>query len=226
MRKRLYQGRWPREQGDMFVTKSHKKREQHNADEIQDKDEVSLNGAQEEPVAEAEAAPEDTAAEELARTAAERDEFFDQLQRSRAEFINYRKRTDQERLRLAEVFTSETLKQFLPVIDDFDRAIESVPENEQTSGWVTGISLIYQKLLGILERAGVEVIDSLGQPFDPAVHEAVATEPGTSGQLVVEVYQKGYRLGDTLLRPAMVKMGDAPAETVGSSTNTKTAFDA
>jgi len=153
----------------------------------------------------------------------ERDGYFDQLQRSRAEFVNFRKRTDQERLKLAEIFTAETLKQFLPVLDDFERAIEAVPESDKASGWVAGISLIQQKLSGILERAGVQAVDSLNQPFDPAVHEAVATEPGTSGQTVVEVYQKGYKLGDTLLRAAMVKTGDAP-ESVGSASTTT--FDA
>jgi len=197
------------------VTKSDKKRNQPQADETVN--ETTANGAVEAPV-------EDDLAGELARITSERDDYLDQLQRSRAEFINYRKRTDQERLKLAEIFTAETLKQFLPVIDDFERAIEAVPENEQESGWVAGITLIYQKLRGILERAGVEVLEALHQPFDPSVHEAVATEPGSTGQAVVEVYQKGYKLGDTLLRVAMVKTGDAPAEAVGSAS--KTTFDA
>jgi molecular chaperone GrpE len=199
--------------------RKHKKTEETVTDE-----QHMPNGASTESIADAEDAAPEVTTEDIARLTAERDDYLEQLQRSRAEFINYRKRTDQERLKLAEIFTSETLKQFLPVIDDFDRAIGAVPESEKASGWVAGISLIYQKLLGILERAGVEVIDSLGQPFDPAVHDAVATEPGTTGQAVVEVYQKGYKLGDALLRAAMVKTGDAPAETVGTSTNTT--FDA
>jgi molecular chaperone GrpE len=201
--------------------KSDKKRDQQVTDETMNGTEQVADGERDENVAVAEA-PETDLAAELARVTEERDSYVDQLQRSRAEFINFRKRTDQERLKLAEIFTAETLKQFLPVIDDFERAIEAVPESEKASGWVAGISLIQQKLSGILERAGVQVVDSLNQPFDPAVHEAVATEPGTSGQMVVEVYQKGYKLGDTLLRAAMVKTGDAP-ETVGASTTT---FDA
>lgn len=146
--------------------------------------------------------------DELTRVMAERDDFLDQLQRSRAEFVNYRKRTEMERLRMADVFRAETLKQFLPVIDDFERAVAAVPIEEQQAGWMAGIVMIQKKLAGLLERAGVEAIDALNQPFDPSIHEAVATDPGSKGDTVVEVYQKGYRLGDSLLRPAMVKTGD------------------
>lgn len=151
----------------------------------------------------------DDEASELEQAIAERDDYLDQLQRSRAEFINFRKRTEQERQRLGEMFTASTLAQFLPVLDDFQRAVEAVPEEEKDSGWVTGIRMIEKKFEDILERAGVVPIDALNEPFDPSVHEAVATEPGTSGQTVVEIYQKGYKLGDTLLRAAMVKTGDA-----------------
>ncbi|HVL22970.1 MAG TPA: nucleotide exchange factor GrpE [Thermomicrobiales bacterium] len=205
-----------------MTRKSDKARDQQVADETMNGTDQVADGEHEENVAAADA-PETDLAAELARVTEERDGYFDQLQRSRAEFVNFRKRTDQERLKLAEIFTAETLKQFLPVLDDFERAIEAVPESDKASGWVAGISLIQQKLSGILERAGVQAVDSLNQPFDPAVHEAVATEPGTSGQTVVEVYQKGYKLGDTLLRAAMVKTGDAP-ESVGSASTTT--FDA
>lgn len=152
---------------------------------------------------------EQDAESELERVIAERDEYFDQLQRSRAEFINFRKRSEQEKTRLGELFTSNTLAQFLPVLDDFERAIAAVPEKDKDSGWVAGITMIQKKLLGILERANVESIDQVNVPFDPAVHEAVAAEPGTNGDTVVEIYQKGYKLGGTLLRAAMVKTGDA-----------------
>lgn len=141
--------------------------------------------------------------------AAERDEYLDQLQRSRAEFINYRKRTDAEKRRLGEMFTANTLTQFLPVVDDFDRAMSAVPEDEQDTGWVNGITMIQAKLNTLLQKAGVNEVPGVNAPFDPAMHEAVAVEPGSSGDTVVEVYQKGYRLGETLLWPAMVKTGDA-----------------
>lgn len=223
-RRRLLRGSGPRRQGDSYVTTSNRgsdnERDQQATGEPVE-EQVPTNGQVDETGAEADATAQDLA-EQLAKVTAERDDYFDQLQRSRAEFINYRKRTDQERLRLAEIFTAEALKQFLPVIDDFDRAVANVPESERQNSWISGITLIHQKLLGILERAGVQTVDALNQPFDPAVHEAVATDPGSSGQSVVEVYQKGYRLGDTLLRAAMVRTGDASPEAVGTTTT----FDA
>jgi molecular chaperone GrpE len=155
---------------------------------------------------------EEDAQDVIEKLIAQRDEYLDQLQRSRAEFINYRKRTEAERLKLGELFTSNTLSQFLPVIDDFDRALEAVPGDQSDSGWVSGITMIHAKLRGLLERAGVKEVDGVNAPFDPAIHEAVASEPGSSGDHVVEVYQKGYKLGDTLLRAAMVKTGDKAAE--------------
>lgn len=141
---------------------------------------------------------------------AERDDYLDQLQRSRAEFINYRKRTDAEKLRLGEMFTASTINRFLPVIDDWDRAMAAVPENEHDDGWFTGIQMIQSKFRQLLDGAGVKEVEALNVPFDPSVHEAVNVEPGSSGSHVVEVYQKGYKLGDTLLRPAMVKTGNPP----------------
>lgn len=141
--------------------------------------------------------------------AAERDRYLDQLQRERADFANFRRRVDQERALARQLASRDVLAQLLPVLDDFDRALGSVPPEHADSGWVTGTAMVGKKLAGILERSGVERVESLGERFDPAVHEAVATEPGSSGEFIVEVYQQGYRLGQSLLRPAMVKTGDA-----------------
>ena len=127
------------------------------------------------------------------------------------------RRTEAERLKLGDMFTSNTLAQFLPVIDDFDRAMMAVPEDQKENGWVSGITMIHNKLHGILERAGVTEVEGVNAPFDPAVHEAVASDPGSSGEVVVEVYQKGYKIGDTLLRAAMVKTGDKVAEPESAS---------
>jgi molecular chaperone GrpE len=163
----------------------------------------------------------------LAKAIAERDDYLDQLQRSRAEFINYKRRNDQERAQLRQFVARDVLAQFLPVIDDFDRALMSVPDEERETGWMKGVAMIQTKLHGIAERLGVTQVEALGQPFDPSVHEAVATEPGTSGSHVIEVYQNGYRIGDVLVRPAMVKTGD-PAPDAGNDDNddADTAFDA
>lgn len=165
---------------------------------------------------------------QLAAVSAERDEYLDQLQRSRAEFANYRRRIEQEKQILRDLANRDALIQFLPVVDDFERALAAVPEADRSAGWLSGITLIQNKLNGILERAGVSPVDALGQPFDPSQHEAVATEPGTAGSHVVEVYQRGYRVGDQLARPAMVKTGNPPAE-MSSETNPSKgapAFDA
>jgi molecular chaperone GrpE len=148
------------------------------------------------------------AVDELEQLRAERDDYLDQLQRSRAEFINFKRRNDQERFLLRELVTRDVLGQFLPVVDDFERALGTLPESERKNSWVAGMEMIQAKLNGLLERAGVTKIDALGKPFDPKEHEAVATEPGTSGSVVTEVYQAGYKVGDSLLRPAMVKTGD------------------
>ncbi len=163
----------------------------------------------EEPDVDEESDEEESIVEKLI---AQRDDYLDQLQRSRAEFINFRKRSEAEKLRLSEMVTASTIGKFLPVIDDWDRAMEAVPENEDDDSWVKGIKMIQGKFHQVLESSGVEEVDGVGSKFDPAIHESVATEPGSSGEVVVEVYQKGYKLGDTLLRAAMVKTGDAPQE--------------
>lgn len=143
---------------------------------------------------------------------AQRDDYLDQLQRSRAEFINFRKRSEAEKLRLSEMFTASAIGKFLPVIDDWDRAMAAVPENEHDDSWFKGIQMIQEKFHRLLESTGVKEVDGVGSKFDPAIHESVATDPGSSGEFVAEVYQKGYKLGDTLLRAAMVRTGDAPEE--------------
>ena len=154
---------------------------------------------------------EEQEVDELEQLRSERDDYLDQLQRSRAEFLNFKRRTDQERFALRELIGRDVLSQFLPVVDDFERALGSLPESERGSSWVSGMELIQSKFTGILDRAGVKKVDALNKPFDPKEHEAVATKPGTSGSHVVEVYQAGYKIGDALLRPAMVKTGD-PAD--------------
>jgi molecular chaperone GrpE len=160
-------------------------------------------------------------ADELARAISERDDYLDQLQRSRAEFINFKRRNEQERAALRQFVTRDVMSQVLPVVDDLDRAIGAIPESDRETGWVKGVEMIQSKLAGTLERLGITRIDSLGQPFDPAVHEAIGTQPGSSGNTVVQVYQDGYRLGDLLVRPAMVMTGDPiPADEVQEATAT------
>jgi molecular chaperone GrpE len=178
--------------------------------EVTDATKTKLNG--EDPT-EATAPPTngvgpETAESDLATVTAERDNYLDQLQRTLAEFANYRRRVDQERVQAREFATRELLRQLVPILDDLQRALGSVPEDDRETPWVQGVQLIERKLVSLLEREGVTPIDAVGQPFDPALHEAVASDPGSGGQTVVEVYQTGYRHRNNLLRPAMVRIGD------------------
>jgi molecular chaperone GrpE len=155
-------------------------------------------------------APTDGETPDPAAVVAERDGYLEQLQRERADFANYRRRVEQERAAARQLANRDLLAQILPVLDDFNRAMAAAPSGEGEQSWVSGTRMIGKKLAAVLERAGVTPYESLGQPFDPALHEAVATDPGSLGTIVVEVYQEGYRLGQNLLRPAMVKTGDPP----------------
>jgi len=139
---------------------------------------------------------------------AERDDYLDRLQRSVAEFQNFRRRVDADRERMREVATRDVLKSVLPVLDDLQRAVVALPEGQRDAPLGEGLMAIVRKFAGVLERNGVSAIDQVGEPFDPAKHEAVATEPGSGGSVVVEIYQTGYAQGESLLRPAMVKVGD------------------
>jgi molecular chaperone GrpE len=138
-------------------------------------------------------------------------EYLDALQRERASFINYRRRTDQERAETYQYATAALIKKLLPVLDDFDRALGAIPEQERKNNrWVEGVELIDKKLHSIMEQEGVEPIDALGQPFDPTVHEAVAFDDNSGGgenvDIVSEVFANGYKLHDKVIRPAIVKV--------------------
>ncbi|MDQ2655398.1 MAG: nucleotide exchange factor GrpE [Chloroflexota bacterium] len=167
-----------------------------------------------EMVAEDEAATAEAAAAENAELdaiAAERDRYLDQLQRTTAEYANYRRRTEQDRERQRLSANEQLLREFVPVLDDFQRGLTSVPENDDTASMIAGLRLVEQKFLNTLRKHGVAPVEALGAQFDPALHEAVEMDPA-GGDTVVAVYQPGYRLGDGVLRPAMVKVGPAPAE--------------
>ena len=138
-------------------------------------------------------------------------QYLEALQRERASFINYKRRMEQERTETVQYASAELLKKLLPVVDDFDRALAAIPEQERKNNkWVEGVELIARKLHTILEQQGVEPIEALNQPFDPNLMEAVAFEDnageGDHVDIVSEVFGKGYKLRDRVLRPAMVKV--------------------
>jgi len=135
----------------------------------------------------------------------ERDALQDRLLRTAAEFDNYRKRMDRERRDLAEYTAGEAIKDLLPIIDNLERALQAPAQDDPLR---KGVELIHKQMLEILRRRGVTPIEALGADFDPNVHEAVTQEESAQHREgeVMEELQRGYKVGDRLLRPAMVKV--------------------
>jgi molecular chaperone GrpE len=133
--------------------------------------------------------------------------YYRNWQRSAADFANYKRRVEQERGEQARFANAATVINILPVFDDLDRAVETVDANLAGLNWVQGVIAIHRKFANMLEAMGVAEIPASGEAFDPAVHEAVAQQPGEANR-VLHVVQKGYRLGERVVRPAMVIVGD------------------
>jgi molecular chaperone GrpE len=132
-------------------------------------------------------------------------EAVDVAKRLAADFSNYRKRMEAERLDYAKFAKADLIAKLLDVLDAYDRALATIPEELKTSSWVEGMWLIERKLRQILEAEGLQAIDSLGQPFDPYQHDAVAhIESDEPEGTVITEHQKAYRLHDRVIRPAMV----------------------
>ncbi|MEN9938277.1 MAG: hypothetical protein RLZZ387_4856 [Chloroflexota bacterium] len=156
-------------------------------------------------------APAQTLEELQARVAQlekEASEYKDSYLRATADYRNFKRRTEQERADLIRSASAGLLLKLLPVLDDLERAMQSVTPEVEASAWYGGFKLIPQKLQTIVESEGVKPIEALGQDFDPNQHEAVIYEaaPGQEGKVVAEL-QKGYVLRDRVLRPTMVKVG-------------------
>lgn len=137
----------------------------------------------------------------------EKDALQDRLLRTAAEFDNYRKRVERERREASEYAAADVLSELLPIIDNFDRALQA-PAGPETDAFRKGIELIHRQMLELLRKRGVKPIDALGADFDPNFHEAVVHETSSDhreGEVMQEL-QRGYTLGDRLLRPAMVKV--------------------
>jgi molecular chaperone GrpE len=159
--------------------------------------------------------PESSAdAAELKR---QRDDYYDRLLRKTAEFDNYRKRTDRERIQLADAAAADLLTDLLPLVDDLERALKAdIPADAAGKAGAgqsirKGVELIHRQLLDILRKRGVKPIEALGADFDPHFHNAVVYDPaeGRRDGEVIEEFARGYMLGDRLLRPAMVKVAKA-----------------
>jgi len=138
------------------------------------------------------------------------------LQRLAADFANYRKRTDAERMEFAKYAKADLIRKLLDVLDGYDRALETMPDEVQGQPWVEGMRLVERKLRALLEAEGLQALDAVGKPFDPYVHEAVAHVPSDEPDgSVVSEYQKGYRLHERVIRPALVTVSSGPATPAG-----------
>jgi molecular chaperone GrpE len=142
-------------------------------------------------------------------------EHMTTLQRTAADFANYKRRTAEDRERELGLASEFLLRKVLVIADDFDRALDAMPAELQSVSWIEGIVLLDRKLRALLDSEGVTPIEAVGRPFDPREHEAIATVPATGkpdGEVVAEV-QRGYRVRDRILRPAMVAVagGDEAA---------------
>lgn len=137
-------------------------------------------------------------------------DFKDQWLRAVADYKNYKRRAEQERAELIRSASAGLVLKLLPVIDDFERAVASVPPDIADHAWWAGTQLIAQKLRTILESEGVTAIEAEGHDFDPTLHDAVMYEEtdGEDGKVTAEL-RKGYRLHERVLRPSMVKVGKA-----------------
>ena len=150
---------------------------------------------------------------ELTEARAASEEHLYNWQRSAADFANFKRRTDDERATMGQFTNALLIGKLLTVLDDFDRALESVP-SEAHDAWIEGVKLTERKLRGVLESEGVTAIEALGEPFDPNLHEAVAHEETVDhpDNSVIGEVQRGYRLHDRVIRPSLVRVANNPKE--------------
>jgi molecular chaperone GrpE len=132
-------------------------------------------------------------------------------QRAQADFVNYKRRAEQEKEEISQFANSILILNLLPVLDDWERALASIPEDQADLGWVEGVRLIERKLRGTLEALGLSPIEAVGQPFDPNLHEAAMQGKGEEGIVVGEL-RKGYKFRDRVIRPTKVVVGNGEKE--------------
>ncbi|MCH8007710.1 MAG: nucleotide exchange factor GrpE [Chloroflexi bacterium] len=136
---------------------------------------------------------------------------YESWQRSAADYQNYKRRMEEERREVARLASVSLIMNLLPLMDDIERALSSVDPKIAGLTWIDGIWMIYRKFEAVLQNAGVTEIEADAQQFDPTVHEAISEVDGEEGK-VVSVVQKGYKLGDRVIRPAMVVVGKGGGE--------------
>ncbi|UCD53807.1 MAG: nucleotide exchange factor GrpE [Dehalococcoidia bacterium] len=132
-------------------------------------------------------------------------------QRAQADFINYRRRSEQEKKDIGKFANAALMLDLLPILDDLERAFAAIPSHPTKASWIDSIRLIERKLWASLEAQGLSQIKALGEPFDPNFHEAMRQDKGREG-IVVEELQRGYTLHDRVIRPSKVVVGNGEEE--------------
>ena len=135
-------------------------------------------------------------------------ELTDKVKRQLAEFENFRNRTEKEKSQMYMVGARDVIEKLLPVVDNFERGLKSIPEDQKDGPVASGMEMIYKQLITVLTDLGVTPIEAVGQEFDPNLHNAVmhAEDEGLGENIVAEEFQKGYKYKDTVLRHSMVKV--------------------
>ncbi len=138
------------------------------------------------------------------------EELTDKVKRQMAEFDNFRKRTEKEKSTMYEMGAKDIIERMLPVVDNFERGLTSIPESEKNTAFVEGMEKIYKQFQKVLEDAGVKAIEAAGQPFDPNFHNAVmhVEDENLGENIVAEELQKGYMYRDSVVRHSMVKVAN------------------
>ncbi len=144
----------------------------------------------------------------LEEVQAKADEYLDGWQRARAEFANYKKRIERDRLRFHNEAVGEVTKRYLPIVDDLERALKDRLEEGDGATWAEGIELIYRKMLKVLEGDGITPMNAEGEIFDPNLHEAIVKTESDEheSEQIIEVLEQGYMIGERVLRPARVRI--------------------
>lgn len=195
--------------------------QEQDLDTVEEQEQGTEEAAEEVPQAplageeEREAVDEVTALlQELEEAKKEQAEYLDGWQRARAELANARKRFQREQEQAYANARADVLVQMLPILDDFERALDTLPHEMEEEAWLGGIRLIWRKFQALLQQAGVSPIEAVGQEFDPYLHQAVTHEPSDTvpeGHVIDEM-QKGYQMDGRVLRPSIVRVSAGRAE--------------
>lgn len=138
------------------------------------------------------------------------EELNDRVKRQMAEFDNFRKRTEKEKAQMFETGAKNIIEKILPVVDNFERGLAAIPEEDKGNAFAEGMEKIYKQMITVLEEAGVTAIEAVGQEFDPNLHNAVMhiDDEEVGENIVVEEFQKGYKYRDSVVRHSMVKVAN------------------